>query len=163
MRFSGQAGVLLEFPHFEQVPPEQWRAMIRTSLEGAYLTIQAVVPAMRVQGWGRIVNISSSLAEDGLPGAGAYAAAKAGLHGLTRSLARELGPVGILTNVVMPGMTLTEQARRELPPAILDQVARETPTGCLTTPDEMAALVVFLGSATNGHINGEIIRVTGGL
>lgn len=150
-------------PYFEQVPPGQWREMIRTSLEGTYLTIQAVLPSMRQGAWGRIVNVSSSLAEDGLQGAGSYAAAKAGLHGLSRTLARELAPAGILTNVVMPGMTLTERAHRTLPQNIREQVASQTPTGRLTTPEDVAAAVVFLGSAANGHINGEIIRVTGGL
>lgn len=137
--------------------------MIRTTLEGAYVAIQAVVPVMRAQGWGRIVNISSNVAEDGLPGASAYAAAKAGLHGLTRTLARELAPAGILTNAVMPGLTLTERARRVLPTAVLDELARATPTGRLTTPEDVAGVVVFLASAANGHVNGQVIRVTGGL
>ncbi len=150
-------------PYFEQVPPLQWRDMIRTSLEGAYLTIQAVLPSMRRGAWGRIVNVSSSLAEDGLQGAGSYAAAKAGLHGLSRTLARELAPAGILTNVVMPGMTLTQRAHRTLPQNIREQVANQTPTGRLTTPEDVAAAVVFLGSAANGHVNGQIVRVTGGL
>lgn len=150
-------------PSFEQVPPGQWREMIRTSLEVAYLTIQAVLPQMRRGTWGRIVNVSSSLAEDGLQGAGSYAAAKAGLHGLTRTLARELAPAGILTNVVMPGMTLTQRAHRTLPRNIREQVANQTPSGRLTTPEDVAATMVFLGSAANGHVNGEIIRVTGGL
>ena len=150
-------------PYFEQVPPGQWREMIRTSLEGAYLTIQAVLPSMRRGAWGRIVNVSSSLAEDGLQGAGSYAAAKAGLHGLSRTLARELAPAGILTNVVMPGMTLTQRAHRTLSQSIREQVASQTPTGRLTEPEDVAAAVVFLGSAANGHVNGEIVRVTGGL
>lgn len=150
-------------PSFEEVSPEQWRTMIRTSLEGAYLTIQAVLPSMRQAEWGRIANISSSLAEDGLPGAGSYAAAKAGLHGLSRTLARELAPEGIFTNVVMPGMTLTERAWKHLPESIREQVASQTPTGRLTTPEDVAATIVFLASAANGHINGETVRVTGGL
>jgi 3-oxoacyl-[acyl-carrier protein] reductase len=150
-------------PPFEEVPPAQWQAMIRTSLEGAYSTIQAVLPSMRQGSWGRIVNISSNLAQDGLPGAGSYAAAKAGLHGLSRTLAWELAPAGILTNVIMPGMTLTERAQKHLPESIREQVASQTPTGRLTTPEEVAATVVFLASAANGHINGEVVRVTGGL
>jgi len=150
-------------PPFEAVPPEQWQAMIRTSLEGAYSTIQAVLPSMRQGPWGRIANISSNLAEDGLPGAGSYAAAKAGLHGLSRALAWDLAPAGIFTNVIMPGMTLTERAHKHLPESIREQVASQTPTGRLTTPEDVAATVVFLASAANGHINGEIVCVTGGL
>jgi 3-oxoacyl-[acyl-carrier protein] reductase len=84
--------------------------MLRVNIEGTYAVLHAAVPFMRSRGWGRIVNVSSVVAVDGAPGAGPYAAAKAALHGLTRSLARELGPAGILVNVVMPGPTLTERA-----------------------------------------------------
>lgn len=148
---------------FEEVPPERWREDIRTLLEGAYLTTQVVLPTMREAGWGRIVNISSSLAEDGMPGGGPYTTPKAALHGLTRTLARELAPAGIFTNGVMPGLTLTERASRVIPQTVLDEEAARTPTGRLTTPEEVAGLVVFLGSAANGHVNGQIVRVTGGL
>lgn len=148
---------------FEEVPPERWREDMRTLLEGTYLAIQAVLPYMRTAGWGRIVNVSSSLAEDGMPGGAPYTAAKAGLHGLTRTLAKELAPTGILVNVVMPGLTLTERAKRVIPGKILDGEAARTPTGRLTAPEEVAALAVFLGSAANGHVNGEALRITGGL
>jgi NAD(P)-dependent dehydrogenase (short-subunit alcohol dehydrogenase family) len=148
---GGSAGSNIGAPRFEDVPVEQWRQRFRSTIEGTYLTIQLVLPAMRERQW-----------ERGLPGAGAYAAAKAGLHGLTRTLARELGPDGILTNIVMPGLTLTERTLRTRPPELLAQVARETATGRLTTPEEVAAAILFLGSGTNGHINGEILRVTGG-
>lgn len=85
------------------------------------------------------------------------------MHGLSRVLAKELAPDGILTNVVMPGMTLTERAGRVLPERVRDMVARQTPTGRLSTPEEVAGLVVFLGSLANWHITGEVIRVSGGL
>ena len=147
-------------PLFEHVPPDQWRTMIRSTLEGIYLTIQTVLPSMRSRGWGRIVNISSTVAEDGQSGSGPYAAAKAGLHGLTRTLAVELAPAGILTNTVLPGLTLTGYP---LPQEVLDRGIRETPTGRITTSEDVAATVVFLGSGANGHINGELIRVAGGL
>jgi 3-oxoacyl-[acyl-carrier protein] reductase len=91
---------------FEDVPPSRWKSMLEVNLTGVYLTLQQVVPSMRAQQWGRIVTLSSDPA---FPGAGAYAAAKAGLHGLTRVLAHELGPAGILANVVIPGFTLTER------------------------------------------------------
>jgi 3-oxoacyl-[acyl-carrier protein] reductase len=147
---------------FEDVPMSSWKPMLDLSLAGVYHTLQHVVPLMRARGWGRIVNISSNVAEDGLPGAGAYAAAKAGLHGLTRVLARELGPAGILSNVVMPGFTLTERNRDLFPQQMQEAVAKQTPTGRLTRPEDVAALIVFLGSAANGHVNGEAIRCTGG-
>ena len=148
---------------FEDVPPDAWQTMLQTTLAGVYQTIQATLPAMRLAPWGRIINISSTVAEDGLPGAGAYAAAKSGLHGLTKVLAAELGAANILSNVVMPGMTLTERASEVIPHTIREQVAGGTPTRRLTKPEEVASLIVFLGSAANGHVNGEAIRVTGGL
>lgn len=77
---------------FEEIPTEEWRAMTRSTIEGAYLTTRLAVASMRQRGWGRIVTISSTLAEDGLPGAAAYSAGKAALHGVTRSLAWEVGP-----------------------------------------------------------------------
>ena len=157
-RDGGGGGTL-----FEHVSPERWREDTRTLLEGAYLTIQAVLPCMRAAGWGRIVNVSSTLAEDGMPGGAPYTAAKASLHGLTRTLAKELAPAGILANVVMPGLTLTERAKRAIPGKVLDGEAARTPTGRLTTPEEVAALIVFLGSTANGHVNGENVRVAGGL
>lgn len=150
-------------PLFEAVRPEQWRPMLDTALAGVYLTIQAAVPHMRTERWGRIVNLSSNLAVEGMPGGAAYTAAKAGLHGLSRTLAQELGPAGILTNVVMPGLTVTERTAEVLPQAVLDQVAAKTPTKRLTTSDEVASLIVYLASAANGHVNGAIIPVTGGL
>lgn len=148
---------------FEEVPMSRWKPTLDLQLSGVYYTLQQVIPLMRSQGWGRIVNVSSNVAEDGIPGAGAYAAAKAGLHGLTRVLARELGPAGILSNVVMPGFTLTERNLDQFPQAMQAAVAQQTPTGRLTRPEDVAALIVFLGSATNGHVNGEMIRCTGGI
>src|SRR5690606_33874966 len=95
-------------PPFEELPPDEWRPSLRANLEGAMRTIQLVAPSMRARGWGRIVNVSSGIAVDGVPRSGWYAPAKAALHGLTRTLAKEYGPDGILVNVVMPGSTLTE-------------------------------------------------------
>ncbi|GAA0375106.1 SDR family NAD(P)-dependent oxidoreductase [Bacillus horti] len=148
---------------FEDTPSDQWKTMIRSSVEGAYYTIQQVVPYMRKNHWGRIINVSSTLAEDGLSGSGSYSAAKAALHGLSRSMAVELGRVGIHTNVVMPGMTLTERAEQVIPKGIRQQVEDQTPTGRLSKPEDVASLIVYLGSNANGHVNGEIIRVSGGL
>jgi NAD(P)-dependent dehydrogenase (short-subunit alcohol dehydrogenase family) len=156
-RGAPQGGTL-----FENILPEQWKTMIRSTLEGAYATIQSVAPHMRKQHWGRIVNVSTTLVEDGLPGSAPYTAAKGGLHGMTRSLAHELAESSIYTNVVMPGMTLTERAERIIPEPVRQQVAEQTPTRRLSTPEDIASLIVYLSSRANGHVNGEIIRVSGG-
>jgi 3-oxoacyl-[acyl-carrier protein] reductase len=105
-----------EMPAFEKIEAAFWRPLIQANLEGYFAAIQAVLPAMRQRSWGRIVNVSSTIANDGFVGAPHYAAAKAGVHGLTRTLAKEVGPAGILVNVVMPGLTLTEKNPRKSPP-----------------------------------------------
>jgi 3-oxoacyl-[acyl-carrier protein] reductase len=135
--------------------------MLRGVLEGVVGTLQCAVPLMRRSGWGRIVMVSSD-AVDGWPGLGPYATAKAGLHGLSRTLAVELGPSNILSNVVMPGFVLTEEMQRRVPTNHKDQVREHTPTRRLTTPEDVARLIVFLGSPANGQITGEVVRITGG-
>jgi 3-oxoacyl-[acyl-carrier protein] reductase len=149
-------------PAFEALPAEEWRGVLRDNTEGAYAAIQAVVPSMRSRGWGRIVNVSSAVAVDGLPGAGPYAAAKAALHGLTRTLGKELGPAGILVNVVMPGLTLKEETTSTLPAAALQEAAKASPIRRLLTADEVVPTIVFLCSAVNTAVTGEIIRASGG-
>ena len=148
---------------FEDVPFEVWQTMLRTSLEGVVATLYAAVPLMRTSGWGRIINVSSDGAEIGVPGLGPYASAKSGLYGLTRTLAHELGPANILSNIVMPGSVLTERNQQQIPPEIQQQIAKRTPTQHITTPEEVANVIVFLGSQANRQVNGEIIRVTGGV
>ncbi len=146
---------------FEEVPMENWELMLRQSLEGIVLTIQCALPLLRKSGWGRIVNVSSD-AVDGWPGLGAYATAKAGLQGLTSTLAVELGPAGILSNVVMPGAVMTERNKNRIPNEQQEQIRQHLPTRRLATPEDVAAVIVFLGSPINRQIIGEIVRVTGG-
>ncbi len=150
-------------PLFEELSQEKWERMLRTSVDGAFHTIQAVLPSMRERGWGRIVMLSSGNVEYGMPGGGAYGAAKAAMHGLSRSLARELGPSGILVNVVMPGLVATERNLRVIPEKVRETVANESPSGRLSTPGEVASSIVFLASGANGNTTGEILRVSGGM
>jgi 3-oxoacyl-[acyl-carrier protein] reductase len=150
-------------PAFEDIPPDEWRARMRANAEGAYAAIQAVLPSMRARGWGRIVNVSSGIAVDGMPGAGPYAAAKAALHGLTRTLSKELGPAGILVNVVMPGATLTERNVAWMPAALLQRIAEQSPIRRVLTPEEVVPMIAFLCSAANTAVTGEIVRASGGI
>jgi NAD(P)-dependent dehydrogenase (short-subunit alcohol dehydrogenase family) len=156
----GGAGVLSQ-ERFEDVPEKRWRELLRANFEGAHFAIGKVLPYMRPQGWGRIVNISSVVAADGYPGGGTYGAAKAALYGLTRTLAKELAPEGILTNVVMPGLTATEVVRQLMPQAV-EQTAKLSPIRHVPSPEEVASVIVFVASAANTTINGEVIRVNGG-
>ncbi|RBI60442.1 hypothetical protein DMJ13_19255 [halophilic archaeon] len=146
----------------EELTVEQWQRVVHGIQDGVFHTIRAVLPAMRQSDRGRIINISSLSAEDGSSGMAAYATAKAGLHGLTGVLADEFGDAGILTNVVMPGMVLTERNLKR-PEEVREAVAERTPSKQISTPEDVANLVVFLSSEANGNINGAVIPVTGGL
>lgn len=151
-----------EAPLFEARSPASWRPVLEANVGGHYLAIQHALRSMRARSWGRIVNVSSTVAADGLPGSGPYAAAKAALHGLTRTLASELGPSGILVNVVMPGLTLTESNIERFPPATLEPIAAATPLRRLLRAEEVATTIVFLGSPANTALTGEIVRASGG-
>ena len=143
---------------FEDVAAAEWRAMLDTDLAAPYALLQAVIPAMRGRGWGRIVLVSSGAGEEGWEGAAAYATAKAGLVGLARSLAWELGGENILVNVVAAGLTLTERVRQAAPEEIRKAIARRIPSGRLSRPEDVAGLIVFLASAANQNVSGEVVR-----
>jgi 3-oxoacyl-[acyl-carrier protein] reductase len=147
----------------EPSPPEVWQEQLRTNTEGTARCIHAVLPVMKARGGGRIVLVSSGAAEDGAPGLEAYAAAKAALHGLNRSLAHGLGRAGILTNVVMPGFIATGRHRQIMPAAVVEHLASLSPTGRLATEDEVARAVVFLAAPANRSVTGATIRVGSGL
>ncbi|MBD0380469.1 SDR family NAD(P)-dependent oxidoreductase [Paenibacillus sedimenti] len=146
----------------EEGDPEDWYRMIDHNLKATYLVTKSVLPFMKGGQWGRIVHVSSEIAEDGMAGASSYMTAKAGLHGFSRALAVELASEGIFSNVVMPGLTLTERNLESFPPDMLEKFASSLPARRLGTPDDVAALIAFLGSAANSFVNGEMIRVTGG-
>jgi len=136
---------------------DAWRAPVHANIDGTFALIQACLPLLKASPWGRIVTVSTGLAVDGFPGSAAYATGKAALHGFHRTLAKELGPAGILTNVLMAGAVAT----RERPAALLELMARSAATGRMTAADDVARAVVFLGSQGNGHITGEAIRCDG--
>lgn len=147
---------------FEQCPTETWQPLLRANVEGCYAAIQQVVGVMRRQQWGRIVNVSSAAAVDGMPEFGWYAAAKASMHGLTYTLAKELGPEGILVNVVMPGATMTESVLAHVSSRALERQAASLPIRRVPDPIEVASVILFLGSAANSAITGEVVRASGG-
>lgn len=140
---------------------EEWGTVISVNLTGAFNVLRAVVPGMVRAGFGRVVNITSINGLRGKFGQANYAAAKAGLIGLTKTAARELGAKGITVNAVAPGMVMTRMAR-SLPPEIVARAEAEAVTGRLVTPDDVAYAVLFLLSDAAAAITGEVLRVDSG-
>lgn len=141
---------------------EQWQRDIDVNLTGAFRVIQAALGGMRERSYGRIVVISSGAASGGLSGQVAYAASKAGLLGMVKTLAIEGLRHGITANAVLPGLIATENVQA-MPPEVFERVAAEMPTGRLGEPAEVAALVSLLASEQAAYITGQDIAVDGGL
>jgi 3-oxoacyl-[acyl-carrier protein] reductase len=140
---------------------EEWATVIRVNLTGAFQMIRAVAPLMSVAGFGRIVSITSINGLRGKFGQGNYAASKAGLIGLTKSAAKELGRKGITVNAVAPGMVMTRMAR-DLDSQVTAQARAEAVLAALAGADDVAHAVLFLLSDAARAITGEVLRVDAG-
>ncbi|NUR29034.1 MAG: SDR family oxidoreductase [Catenulispora sp.] len=158
------AGISLPAPTL-QTPLDRWERVLRVNLTGAFVCAKACLPAMRDAGWGRIVTISSFAAKSApIYGDNAsYAASKAGLTGLIHNLAVEFAADGVTVNGIAPGIVDTELLRGAHSPERRAELAARLPVGRFATPEEVAALAVFLASPYAGSITGEIVNVNGGL
>lgn len=152
---------IAETPPFEALCPAEWQHLLRVNIEGTFRLIQGVVPAMREQSWGRVVNVSSIVAEDGLSRGAWYSTVKSAFHGLTRTLSKELGPAGILVNTVMPGLTATDRIAL-VAPEVRRRVEENSPIRRVLSPGDVANVIAFLSSSRIGGMTGEIVRVSGG-
>ena len=139
----------------------QWQRDIDVNLTGAFRVVAACLPGMRERGYGRIVFISSGAAASGLPGQAAYAASKAGLLGLMRTVAAENVQRGITANAVLPGMIASEKVTA-MPAEILDRLRESVPAKRLGDPSEVAGLVAYLAAEESGYVTGQTIGVDGG-
>ncbi len=145
-----------------RMKPEDWQAILDTNLSSVFRMSKACLRGMMKQRRGRIINIASVVGLTGNPGQANYAAAKAGIIGFSKSLAREVGSRGITVNVVAPGVIETDMTRRlseEQRAALMGPIA----LGRLGSVDDVAAAVVFLASSGAGYITGETLHVNGGM
>ena len=141
---------------------ENWHKVLDVNLTGVFNCLKAVIRCMMKQRYGRIVNISSIIGLRGNIGQANYSAAKAGIIGLTKSAARELGRYGISVNAVAPGFIDTAMTR-ELDEKVVDRITSQVPLLRIGRPEEVASLVAYLASEEAGYITGEVIRVDGGM
>ncbi len=154
------AGIYRRGP-LDALPLEQWRRVVDVNLTGPFLCIRAVLPHMKARGQGRIINVSSQIAIRGTDHGADYAASKAGLLGLTKAAALELGPHNITVNAIAPGTIETsiiahysEEDRR--------MKRHSLPLGRIGLPEEVASVVSFLASPDAGYITGATLHVNGG-
>lgn len=143
-------------------PLPHWRAVIDANLTSTFLCCRAAVAPMKAHKRGAIVNISSDIAFSGDAGRSAYAAAKAGILGLTRSLALELATSGVRINAVAPGRIATPRVRASYSDAEWEAAAKRVPIGHAGEPEDVAEAVVFLASDAAKHMTGQTIHVNGG-
>ena len=159
---------------FAEATSEDWNAVLDLDLKGVFFCVQSVAPQMRAQGYGRIVNISSALGTGAAPhgtagspgGSAAYAAAKAGVIMLTKTLARELGPHGVTVNCVAPGTFLTAiSASSRTPEQVqehLDYRKKTVVLGRIGTLEELTAAILFFASDDSSYVTGQTLNVDGG-
>jgi NAD(P)-dependent dehydrogenase (short-subunit alcohol dehydrogenase family) len=155
------AGLLVEAASVDTGQAD-WERVVAVNLSAAFHLCSAAIPVMRAAGFGRIVNVSSVTAVMGSPAEAAYGAAKAGLHGLTRSLARETARAGITVNCVVPGVFETDMTAA-MPERTQQAILRMIPVGRRGAPDELARAVCFLLDDEAGYVTGSVLTVDGGL
>jgi 3-oxoacyl-[acyl-carrier protein] reductase len=156
------AGGSLHRHKIEEFPLDHWQAVIDVNLTSTFLCCRAVASVMKSQKSGAIVNISSDIGFSGDPSRSAYAAAKAGIVGFSKTLALELAPFGARANVVAPGRIATPRVRATYTDAEWEAAAKRIPLGHAGEPEDIAEAVAFLASEASRHMTGQTLHINGG-
>ena len=156
------AGGSLHRHKIEEFPLDHWRAVIDANLTSTFLCCRAVTGVMKCQKSGAIVNISSDIGFSGDANRSAYAAAKAGIVGFSKTLALELAPFGVRANVVAPGRIATKRVRATYSDAEWEAAAKRIPLGHAGEPEDVAEAVAFLASDSSRHMTGQTLHINGG-
>ena len=152
---------ILKDKTLKKMSQSEWQSVIEINLTGVFNCCRTAIEHMIGNGWGRIVNLSSISGQVGFFGQTNYAAAKAGVMGFTKSLAREVASKNITVNAIAPGMVETEMAK-QIPENVRQEFLKQIPTGRFALPEEIAELATFLVSDKAGYITGQIIHIDGG-
>ncbi|HOE18313.1 MAG TPA: 3-oxoacyl-ACP reductase family protein [Syntrophorhabdaceae bacterium] len=159
---AGLWGVLSRKP-IDQMPVEEWDRVMAVNLRGTFLAIKAVYPIMREQKYGKIINIASTTAFFGSPFLLHYVTSKAGIIGLTRSVAREVGEYGICVNAVAPGFTLTDGSLSNTGQERANQLATQTILKRVALPQDIVGTILFLAGPESDFMTGQTLVVDGGM
>jgi NAD(P)-dependent dehydrogenase (short-subunit alcohol dehydrogenase family) len=152
----------LEMRPFEKIPLPEWEQVLRVNITGPFLCARAMLPLMRKNKWGRIINMASGAVTLGRPNYLHYIASKSALAGMTHSMARELGADGITVNAVLPGATYTEVARKTVTPEQKQHIVAMQSIPRPQVPDDLIGVVMFLASDASAFMTGQELTVDGG-
>ncbi len=148
---------------FTEIPLDEWERVLRVNITGTFLMSRAVVPAMKARGRGRIINVSSAAVTMGRPNYLHYTTSKAGVIGMTRSMARELGAAGITVNAILPGATDTEIERATVTPQQKAAMIAMRAVPREETPQDLVGMALFLASDASAFVTGQSLTIDGGL